>query len=84
MMSDALPAPSGTTTVTLRAGQSCAGAGPIVENEIAKQASKSAALRERLPPLGPAVIVPSVVFAVVCFFQSILNRKITGKWPDAA
>jgi hypothetical protein len=53
----------------------------IIENGIAKQASRSAALRAQL---RAAVIVPSVAFAVVCFFQSILNRKITGKRPDAA
>jgi hypothetical protein len=56
----------------------------IIENGIAKQAIRSAALRARLPPLRAAVIVPSVAFAVACFFQSILNRKITGKRPDAA
>src|SRR5262245_36445023 len=84
MMSDALPAPSGTTTETLRAGQSWAGAALILENGIARQGAKHAALRARVPWPRAAFIVPSVAFAVVCFFQSILNRKITGKRPDAA
>src|SRR5258705_201266 len=83
MMSDALPAPSGTTKVTVRDGQSCADAVPEIAGGIAKQASRlvnmSAACRARLPPLVQAIIASSLISTAVCLFPSILNREIRRK-----